>query len=219
MNPTRFDRWTRMLPQTGTRRAALAALVVLPALIGRSDAQAKHHHKKACTGGAVRCGKSCCAADDRCVQGTCYCGAGAQSAGGGRLHANAELRRGGRWLGPLRLRGRDRGRLLRRAHRLGLSVRDDGRGRAGLHPPRSAGLFLPAVRRRRGLRAGLRVRRPRARDRLQQRRQRLFPDPPVLLLALRPDPTASPGNATSAAVAQTTLSATRGEVVWHAEVW
>jgi hypothetical protein len=81
MNPVRFDRWTRMLPSSGSRRVALAALVALPALVGTSGAQAKHH-KKACTGGAVRCGKGCCAADDRCVRGTCYCGTGARGRAG-----------------------------------------------------------------------------------------------------------------------------------------
>jgi hypothetical protein len=80
MDPVRFDRWTRgLVAAPHARRRLLAALaggLVAGSILGTPPtAQAKHHHKKPCTGGATPCGKGCCAADDHCVQGTCYCAA------------------------------------------------------------------------------------------------------------------------------------------------
>ena len=90
MDSARFDRLVRTLVAAPRSRrgflVALAGGLAMPALVAPSVAEAKHHHKKACTGGAVRCGKGCCAADDHCVNGTCYC---APSAGAEARAASA----------------------------------------------------------------------------------------------------------------------------------
>src|SRR5689334_14928272 len=83
MDPARFDALVRALRTPASRRVALrhlAGLAVLPALLdGAAAAATQKPHKVKCRHGATRCGKGCCAADDRCVHGTCYCGMAARA--------------------------------------------------------------------------------------------------------------------------------------------